>query len=143
MPSLTNLVSIWLGIILVGTLIFPQHWKDKADLLSKLSESPTNAMTEIVSNVFKGAGIYVASLFVGTIVGAALTGQLTNFFVGQNYSILFLIPALFAFAVLSYFVIPTNQIFNYDLPWEIKFIYSAFMGTLVMLTIVSFIRGGD
>jgi hypothetical protein len=141
MASLTNLFSIWIGLIMVGSLMFPQHWTNQYKFLILFAENPGMATKYLLENVFtSSATILIGTIFAGTIFGIATAG-LSNFFLTQNYGVLFLIPALLIFTVFTYFLIPTNYIITTDMPQEIKTIYSIFMGGLVFITVVTFVGG--
>ena len=77
-----------------------------------------------------------------SIVGAA--GLLiTGYLLGGNFIVLYVVPIILLETVANFILLPTDFIFSQSFPPEISLIILGFMNILLLLTIITFIRGGD
>lgn len=141
MASLTAYLSIWVGIILVGFLIFNEQWLDSMNVFAGIIQDPSGSILEYLSSAFdvKGIAFYIGSIMFLGVVAATVT----NVFSGGGMSLLFVIPALLIFTIITLMFIPLNAyvVAISNMPFELKMIYSLFMGLLTFLTFVSFTGG--
>lgn len=141
MASLTAYLSIWAGIIIVGFLVFGSQWLDAMNIFAEMSQDPSGSILEYISSAFdvKGIAFYIGSIMFLGIVSATIT----NVFSGGGMSLLFVIPALLIFTVITLMFIPLNTyvVAISEMPFELKMIYSLFMGLLTFLTFISFTGG--
>lgn len=77
------------------------------------------------------------------IVGVAGLSILTSVLLGGSFAVMYLIPILILFAVSNFLLLPTDFLLSTAMPMEIKIIILGFMNLMLLLTIITFIRGGE
>ena len=75
--------------------------------------------------------------------GLAGVAVVTSIILGGSFVVIYIIPALILIAVANFVFLPTSFMFSDVLPIEIRLIVLAFLNLLLILTIVSFVRGGE
>ena len=73
------------------------------------------------------------------LAGVSLTGLLT----GGSFGVVYILPALMISAFANRFLLPTDFLLNEAVPFEIRMIVFGFMQIFLILTIISFVRGGE
>ena len=73
------------------------------------------------------------------LTGISLTGLLT----GGSFGVIYILPALLISAFANLFLLPTDFLLNAAVPFEIRMIVFGFMQVFLILTILSFVRGGE
>jgi hypothetical protein len=98
------------------------------------SEQPiTSTLFTSLIAVFTNPVFLIGAAFAG------ITGFLTG---GGNFSVIYMIPLLMLIAIANVFVLPTAYLLQMDMNPIIQLIINGFMNTLLMLTIIEFVRGG-
>lgn len=141
MTSLTSYLSIWVGIIVVGFLLAPNTWQKTIENLSEYLANPTTSFIDFLKYAFNREGLL---LYIGGIMFFGMAGAIvTNFISGGGVSLLFLIPALLIFAVITLLLNPLSIYMTtvQDVPMQVRLIYVLFMGVLTFLTMISFTGG--
>jgi hypothetical protein len=138
--SLTLLLSIWAGIIGVGVLAYPSGYKSTWDQIQTVYSNPVGAIPVIIKNAFSAGNL---GMFGGLLVAGAVSAVIfTTSVLGGGFSQLFAIPLLIIFAVVNMFVLPTTQILSESgAPYAVQVIYTLFIGTLTILTALTFTSG--
>lgn len=77
------------------------------------------------------------------ILGVAALSIITPILIGGSFAVMYLIPILILFAVSNFLLLPTDFLLSTAMPTEIKLIIMGFMNLLLLLTIITFIRGGE
>lgn len=136
--TMTYMVSIWIGLILVGSLMYPEHFVDVMKQLTSLYSDPFGTLINMLVNALNGP----AALYIATVAGiSVIGGGLSTIFGGGGFSLLFIIPLVLIASVMTLFALPVTEIMNMGMPPEIQVIFSVFMGALMMVTIYSFTSG--
>lgn len=141
MATLTSYVSVWVGIMVVGLLLAPSTWKDAIENFAEYLSNPTTSFIDFLKYAFNKEGLL---LYIGGIMFFGVAGAMvSNFISGGGVSLLFLIPALLVFAVVTLLLNPLSIYMTtvQDVPNQLRLIYILFMGVLTFLTMVSFTGG--
>lgn len=77
------------------------------------------------------------------VLGLAGIGIVSGILLGGTFAVVYVIPILILFAITNFVLLPTDFLLNSVLPWEIKAIILGFLNLMLLLTIVSFVRGGE
>lgn len=73
------------------------------------------------------------------LAGISLTGLIT----GGSFGVVYILPALMISAFANLFFLPTDFLLNEAVPFEVRMVVFGFMQIFLILTIVSFVRGGE
>jgi hypothetical protein len=91
-----------------------------------------------INNLFNS--LLNAPTLLGIIGVTAITGVL----LGGSFGVVYTIPIIIVVVTLSNFILlPTDFLLDVSLPWEIKAIMIGFFNLLLLLALISFIRGGE
>jgi len=133
--SLSLFISIWLGIIITGFLL---GYNAQVERYTQLYNDPIGGMYTLLYEAFTNPRFLV---FVS--VTAVVTGGLTSILTGNSFAMLFILPMAIIFGMINIFILPTDIILmgGFDIPVEIQTIYSLILGSVTILTIVSFTAG--
>ena len=148
--TMTFLVSIWIGLIIAAVMLelggsgdastakLSQRWTTE---ISPILSDPIGQFPTLLKNAFSSpVSALLVSIMIGGTVGLPL---LANFLTGGGFSLLFAIPMVFIFALVNIFLLPTMDVINgsLGLPVEFQFLYTIFISTLTIVTILSFTTG--
>ena len=138
MATLTYLVSIWTGIIIVGLMLFPQHYQETYDSIEAIYQRPIEGSLELIRNAFTGPA---SGFLLGLLTTGGVVIFLSQYLSGGGFNLLFALPLLIVFAVVQLFVLPTATVLNSDMPLYIKYFYTLIIGGLTILTVITFTSG--
>ena len=67
----------------------------------------------------------------------------TAVLIGGSFVVIYLIPALLLMVAANFFLLPTSFLFTDALPFEIRVIVLGFLNLMLIMTIITFVRGGE
>ena len=137
--SLTLYLSIWLGLIIMGIALYPEHWMDVWNNLQIIFSNPITGIVTVIKNAFQNGSMqWLLGIFIGTIV----VGGIASVFTGGGFNSLFTIPLILGFSIVIMFMLPTSIILTQtDFPFMGKVIVTLILGGLTLITIISFTSG--
>lgn len=130
--SLALYFSIWMGLIVVGTLL---GYNMMASSIETLLMDPITGTYNLIVTAFTNPS------FVLLATGLTVASLLTSTILGANFSILYIIPMALVITLLNLFMLPTKLLLDANIPAPISAIYVVFIGALTILTILQFTSG--
>lgn len=86
----------------------------------------------------------VSSLSNPSVLIAIPIAIITSLVLGGSFALMFVIPLLIGMVLINMFLFPTQLVLGMGgMPWELNLIIGGFLNLLLVLTIISFVRGGD
>lgn len=67
----------------------------------------------------------------------------TGAFLGGSFVVIYIVPIVILTVALNFFVLPTSFFFNESLPPMVGIVFLSFLNLFLILTIITFVRGGD
>lgn len=139
MASVTLYFSIMLGLILSGIFIYPSQYSQVWTNLNTILENPIIGGVNLMKEAFTGEGsLYLLGLLV---LGGIASFKISTQLFGGGFALLFAIPLMIVYALMNIFLLPTSIILNSPLPNELKIFYTALIGGLTILTMITFTTG--
>ena len=92
----------------------------------------TNLISSILTSIANNPSIALGGVVF--LVSAVL--------LGGSFIVIYTIPILLIIAA-NLFLLPTSFLFSDALPFEIRLIVGGFLNLMLIMTMISFIRGGD
>jgi len=136
--TLTYLISIYMGLIMVGFLMFPDSYSDISTQMMIMFENPVVGIPAMIINAFTGPNaFYIATSL--TLGGVAIA--ITTALFGGGFTLLFALPLMIVVAVLNFLALPTAQILSSPLPDAAKWVWILFIGALNLVTALTFTAG--
>jgi hypothetical protein len=77
------------------------------------------------------------------VLGIAGIGVISGVLLGGTFAVVYIIPILMIFVLSNFLLLPTDFLLTSGLPWEINMIILGFMNLMLLMTIISFARGGE
>jgi hypothetical protein len=136
MASFTYLMSIYVGLMIVGNLLFPTNWTGVVSSLNEVFEDPVTGIQNMLVEAFTGPD---SRFFIISVAGTAAIVGITALTGG--FLSLYIIPAILGMALLNFLAFPMQLLFSAGIPDELKWILILFMGALNVLTVWTYTAG--
>lgn len=114
--------------------------------LFELMGCPTGGSTCVANpNIADTIINALSSVFTNPALLIAIPGSIiTGLILGGTFAMMFAIPFMIGMVLINIFLLPTQLVLGTSgMPWEISLIIGGFLNILLILTIVSFVRGGE
>ena|SRR3990167_5528803 len=94
-----------------------------------------DTMINGIRNLFSDP-LFLAAIGIPLVLSVFIGGS-------GGQSVYFVIPLLMLTVFMNIFIFPTSFIFNQDMPVILRAIFNLFLNSMLMMSIIEFIRGGN
>lgn len=77
------------------------------------------------------------------VLGLLGISIVSSILIGGTFIVVFAVPAIMLLVAANFYLLPTDFMYNEALPFEIRLIFFGFMNLMLIMIIITFIRGGE